>query len=158
MAEPQPSATPLLVAYDGSDHARDAVNRTAQLFPGRSAVVVSAWRSVKEVVPAGLIALPASVAQDAQIKMDTAARDAAQTLADEGAELARTHGLDAQGEAVEATGALWPAIVQAAEDHDAGVVVVGSRGRSAIKSAVLGSVSAGVVHNSHRPVMVVRAP
>jgi nucleotide-binding universal stress UspA family protein len=158
MTETDPSATPILVAYDGSEHARAAVTQTGRLFPGRSAAVVSAWRSVKEVVHASLIALPASVAQEAQIKMDAAARDAAQALADEGAELARAAGLDAHGEAIEATGALWPAIVRAADDHDAAVVVLGSRGRSAIRSAMLGSVSAGVVHHSRRPVMVVRAP
>lgn len=85
-------------------------------------------------MPASVIAIPASVAHDAQIKMDEAARSEAQSLADAGAAIAQEEGLDARGEAVE---------------------VVGSRGLSAINSALLGSVSAGVVHHSSRPVLVV---
>lgn len=157
MSQTDPSA-PTVIAYDGSDHARAAVERAAALLAGRPAVVVSVWRSVKDVVGAALIALPASVTHDAQEKMDTAERTAAQKLADEGAELARAGGLDARGEPVEAHSSVWPAIVRAAEDLDAGVVVVGSRGRSGIKSVMLGSVSTGVVHNCRRPVLVVHGP
>ncbi|MBM3676699.1 MAG: universal stress protein [Actinobacteria bacterium] len=40
---------------------------------------------------------------------------------------------------------------------DADVIVVGSRGRSGLGVAVLGSVAQGVVHNSRRPVLVVPA-
>jgi nucleotide-binding universal stress UspA family protein len=151
------SPPPLLIAYDGSDHAKAAVASAARLFPGRAAEVVTAWRSVKEVVPASLVALPASVAHEAQVKMDEAERNEAQGLADAGAGLARDAGLDARGQAIEAAGAIWPAIIRAAEDAGAEAVIVGSRGRSPIRSAILGSVSAGVVNHSKRPVVVVRA-
>jgi hypothetical protein len=50
------------------------------------------------------------------------------------------------------------AIATAAEDHDAALVVVGSRGRSQLEAAVLGSVSYGVLHLSRRPTLVVDAP
>jgi nucleotide-binding universal stress UspA family protein len=150
--------SPIVIGYDGSENAKAAVREAARLFPGRPAIVVSAWRSIAEVVPAALIAIPAEVAHDAQVKMDSAARDEAQALADSGAELATEAGLDARGVAVEARGALWPAIVAAADDNDAAAVVVGSRGLSRIKSALLGSVSAGVLHHSRRPVLVVPPP
>lgn len=47
------------------------------------------------------------------------------------------------------------AIVAAADDEGAAMVVVGSRGRSAVREIILGSVAMGIVHHSHRPVMVV---
>ena len=42
----------------------------------------------------------------------------------------------------------------AAADHGAAAVVVGSRGRSAAREIILGSVAMSMLHNSHRPVMV----
>ena len=50
---------------------------------------------------------------------------------------------------------VWRAVLEAADDEAAGVIVLGSRGRSAVKSMVLGSVSHGVVHNAARPVLIV---
>jgi nucleotide-binding universal stress UspA family protein len=47
-------------------------------------------------------------------------------------------------------------IVDAARAHDAGVIVVGSRGRSGMTGLVLGSTAHKVIHFSDRPVLVVR--
>lgn len=47
------------------------------------------------------------------------------------------------------------ALVAAAREHRAAVLVVGSRGRSAVREIVLGSVAMGTVHRAHRPVLVV---
>jgi nucleotide-binding universal stress UspA family protein len=156
MPTAETSPGPIVIAYDGSSQAQAAIAEAARLFPDHRAVVVSAWRSIADVVPAALIAVPASVAREGAVKMDDASRAEAQALADAGADLAQGAGLEARGEAIEATGALWPSIVQAGEDNDAAAVVVGSRGLSGVKSAVLGSVSAGVVHHCKRPVLVVR--
>jgi nucleotide-binding universal stress UspA family protein len=48
-------------------------------------------------------------------------------------------------------------ICERAEELSVDVVVVGSRGRGAIRRALLGSVSSHVVHNAPCPVLVVRA-
>jgi nucleotide-binding universal stress UspA family protein len=42
-----------------------------------------------------------------------------------------------------------------AEELDSPAIVMGQRGRSAIKSAILGSVSRDVVNAFHRPVILV---
>ncbi|CRZ13670.1 universal stress protein [Mycolicibacterium neworleansense] len=52
-------------------------------------------------------------------------------------------------------GATADALVAFAEDQRAGVVVVGSRGRSALKKVLLGSVAAATLQRTFRPVLVV---
>jgi len=56
-----------------------------------------------------------------------------------------------------ATGDASREIVHLAEDLDAGLVVMGSRGRGGIRRALMGSVSDAVVRHAHCPVLVVRA-
>ena len=48
-------------------------------------------------------------------------------------------------------------IVAYADSHDADLIIVGSRGRGALAGTLLGSVSRGVLRESRRPVLIVRA-
>ena len=48
-------------------------------------------------------------------------------------------------------------IVHLAEDLQAGLIVMGSRGRGGIRRALMGSVSDTVVRHAHCPVLIVRA-
>jgi nucleotide-binding universal stress UspA family protein len=50
------------------------------------------------------------------------------------------------------------ALAEEAAARGAGVIVVGSRGRSMIREALLGSVARAVLHHAHRPVLVVPSP
>jgi nucleotide-binding universal stress UspA family protein len=47
-------------------------------------------------------------------------------------------------------------IVQVAEDIEAGLIVMGSRGLGGVRRALIGSVSDSVVRHAHCPVLVVR--
>ena len=71
--------------------------------------------------------------------------------------LAGEAGLDATSLAAKSAHNVWSTILSEAEGRDAGVVVVGSRGRSSVKAAILGSVSNSITANSRLPVLVVRA-
>jgi nucleotide-binding universal stress UspA family protein len=54
-------------------------------------------------------------------------------------------------------GSAGPELCRLAAHRGADIIVVGSRGRGAIRRALLGSVSAHVVNNAPCPVIVVRA-
>jgi nucleotide-binding universal stress UspA family protein len=149
---------PILIAYDGSEGAKAAVEAAGRLFPGRRAVVLSVWHSVAAAASATLVAVPAGVAAQAYKELDGETERRATAMAAEGAAAARAAGLDAAGVAVLCHGQVWATIVNAAEQEDVEAVVVGSRGRSAVRSALLGSVANGVVHHSSRPVVVIPAP
>ena len=47
-------------------------------------------------------------------------------------------------------------ILGVAEDIDAGLIVMGTRGRGGVRRALMGGVCDTVVHNAHCPVLVVR--
>ena len=147
---------PVLIAYDGSDDAREAVRRAADLFAGRRAVVLSVWESAHGLAGSATVALPAAVVNEAMTALDDAARAEAEKLAKEGAQHASDAGVDAEPATAQAAANVWSTIVAEAKRRDAVAVVVGSRGRSPVKAAILGSVSSGVTSNSQVPVLVVR--
>lgn len=148
---------PVLLAYDGSDAAKAAIAEAGRLLGGRTAIVVSVWQSASAAAPASVIAIPAGVARQAYEELDREAERQAGALADEGAALAREAGLDASARPTVGDVNAWSTILEVADDEDASTVVVGSRGRSGVRSALLGSVSHGVVNHARQPVLVVRA-
>ncbi len=151
------ASKPILIAYDGSEGAKAAVETAGRLFPDHRAVVVSVWRSAAAATAASLIAIPAGVAARAYEELDRESERQAAAKSDEGVTAAKDAGLDATGSALLCHGQVWATIVNAADQQDAQAIVVGSRGLSSVKSALLGSVANGVVHHSTRPVVVIPA-
>jgi nucleotide-binding universal stress UspA family protein len=147
---------PVVIGYDGSDGARDAIAVTARRLDDRRAVVVHAWSSAvqRSLVGGSLLAAPGADIQEIARDLDEVFAGQAQEVAEEGATLAREHGLDARPVAVEATPGPWRALTAAAHTEGAALIVVGSRGRGTVASTV--PVSAGLVHNAELPVLVVR--
>ncbi len=67
----------------------------------------------------------------------------------------RPPGFAATPVAVEAEHGVATAIIDAADEHDVALVVMGTRGNTGIRSLLLGSVSHSVAHHAHRPLLIV---
>jgi nucleotide-binding universal stress UspA family protein len=148
---------PVVIAYDGSEDASAAIREAGRLFPHQPAVILTVWESVAGMIGGARAALPADVVAGALVALDQAAQDGAERTAAEGAALAETVGLDAMSFAANAAPNIWSTILAEAKGTNAGVLVVGSRGRSPVKAAILGSVSNALTAHSPLPVLVVRA-
>ena len=139
---------PVLFAYDGSDHAKAAIRQAGrQLRSGRRAIVLTVW------VPAAAQSFaPAPVVTPAG--PDQASEQDASRLADEGAELARAGGFDAEPSA-ERGESVWRRIVDSAKEHDAGILVLGTHGRTGLSLLIMGSVATAATRHTERTVMIV---
>jgi len=139
---------PVIFAYDGSRLAKAAIAEAGrQLSAGRDALVLTVWRTFN----VGFLPEPGA-------EFDAACADAvgeaAEQTAAHGAELAQAAGFSAQPLAVQGTPA-GQGITEAADDHDASLIVLGAHRRGGLGGLVAGSVAAEVAAHSQRPVMIV---
>ena len=150
------TAQAVLVAYDGSPFADEAIERAAALFTARPLRIVTAYRSVASLAGAARAALPDDIIRGGIEGLDRRAEETAAATARHGAELAAAAGAEAEWAAVLAPQSIWVTILDEAARTGAAAIVVGARGRSGIASIVLGSVSFGVVQHARLPVLVIR--
>jgi nucleotide-binding universal stress UspA family protein len=140
------SDRPILIAYDGSDYAKAAIEQAAeQLDNSRHAIVLTVWQRFRAAfVGVGL------APEGLEDGLDRDAR----RVAEEGARLARMAGFDAEP-AVERGDPVWQRIVDVADEREVGIVVMGSAGRTGIPRVLIGSVAGAVASHSKRPVLIV---
>lgn len=123
----EPETAPLLLCYDGSDHAASAIRRAAILTRPRSAIVLH---------------VPREVSHD--------------DLAQSGRRLALDAGFKPVSVVEAEPARVADTILDEAHRRGVTAIVVGSRGRSAGAATILGSVSSTLVHHADVPVLVVR--
>jgi nucleotide-binding universal stress UspA family protein len=128
----------IVVGYDGSDASRRALGRAADLAASGAKIVIV--HGAASVYP-GSIELP-----------DPAEEQQSQTLLDEAKELLAKRGVSAETRTV--VGDAAGALVEAASDVDADIVIVGRRSNPV--AHILGSVSSKVVEHAPCDVLVVR--
>jgi nucleotide-binding universal stress UspA family protein len=148
---------PVVVAYDGSEGAKHAIDAVGRLLTGHAAVVIHAWEPAfhRSLAARALASGPIQEIEEIVELLHEADADDASATARDGVATARAAGLEATGDTVEASGGAWRAVAAAAQARGASVIAVGSRGRGAARSALLGSVSSGLVHNAELPILVV---
>lgn len=146
----------ILIAYDGSDDARAAIDFLASCVKPQPAVVLTVWERASMTAARASIGMMAPV--DPSPEEDQAIFDAMTKLSQQGAELARKAGFDAMARCETESIAVWSTIVDVAKELDATLIVTGTRGLGGVKSFLLGSTSDRVLHHAARPVLVVPAP
>ena len=147
---------PTLVCYDGSDQSSRGLEAIRGLLAPSEVVVLTVWQplvtKLAETGSFGVFAL------DDETEVDESEEQAARAAAEQAVERARSAGHTATARVEEAQQAAWMKIIEVANEIDAGLIVCGTRGRGAIKTALLGSVSRAVLTHSGRPVLIAPAP
>ena len=148
---PCPEPGPAIFAYDGSDLAGYAIEQAGfQLAPNREALVVCVWQ------PADVGFVPTK-GRKLQAAAANEVKEAAQETAEEGADLANEAGFSAKALTVEAA-PTWKGLVEVAEDHKCGLIVIGSHQRHGLLGHLAGSVAAATVAHFSSNVLVIHRP
>lgn len=144
------SADPVLLCYDGSAHAREAIVWAAPLLAPRRALVVYVYRAGgPSSIPIGDV--PVGWPTD---ELEQATLEHAHEITRKGCQIAREAGFHAEPVHEPAHGRVADTIVALARREGAALAVVGSRGLGGVRSALLGSVSGGLLHSGAIPVLV----
>ena len=142
---------PVLFCYDGSDGSKTALAAAVELIKPADAVVLVVWTpAAVQLARAGsfLVAIPN------EGEIDEQEAGIARQLAEEGAAGARGRGYNASARIAQANDSVARTIDEVAQEIDAALVVCGQRGRGAIRSALLGSVSHALAAHAKRPVLI----
>jgi nucleotide-binding universal stress UspA family protein len=145
---------PVLFCYDGSDGSKTALAAAVELIKPADAVVLVVWMSAAvQLARSGsfIVAVPN------EGELDEQEEAAARRLAEEGAAGARERGYNASARVAQANESVARKIDEIAQEIDAGLVVCGQRGRGAIASALLGSVSHALAAHTKRPLLIAPA-
>jgi nucleotide-binding universal stress UspA family protein len=142
---------PLILCYDGSAEAADAIAYAGKLMPGSPAVVVTVWKAIIEEALSTAMTPPVAD----PVEANTRGQESAEQIVAQGVQLAQDAGLQAEPLVVGADGPLWEAVELVAEDLGARLIACGTR-RSGVKAALPpGNLASALVTHASRPVLVV---
>jgi len=129
----------------------------------RPGLVVVVWEAgvafdLATIPSAGLEPPPAQLDLRAAADLDQADYAAAQQMARHGAAIARSHGMPADALVVADEMTVSDTLIRVATETNAGTVVVGRHGHSALYHVLLGSTAKDLLERAPCPVLVVRHP
>jgi nucleotide-binding universal stress UspA family protein len=139
----------ILVAIDGSPDADQALTQAIDLAESEHARItifsaVVAPPAVAFIGAGGGVA--ATIARDAEVETEAILRDAVERVPEW-----------VSVSSVLSSDPVRPALIRQITDGNHDLVVMGSRGRGAVRSVLLGSVSHYVLHHSPVPVLITHA-
>lgn len=144
--------TKILVAIDGSEEARLATQAATELSrdTGSELHVLYVLPTPAQLIGHHLYPKETqeAVVAEAEGRAREFLEEQSQRIGSEGGKVSETHFRSGEPD---------KEILRAAEEIEAGTIVVGSRGLGAISRTLLGSVSDSVVRHAHCPVFVVRS-
>jgi nucleotide-binding universal stress UspA family protein len=154
---------PVLIAYDGSPAARQAVIDSARILGSGKVLVVTVWEEGLAYSAPGA-SMPTDAGSIAPLvdprlaaEVDDATHQHAERVSEEGAALARAHGLDAEALAVADEADVATTLLDLIAVRQAVAIAVGSRGLRGIRARLEGSTSRALLKHATCPVIVVHA-
>jgi nucleotide-binding universal stress UspA family protein len=132
----------IVVGFDGSEHARKALERAAELKGDETSLAVVVAADVTKPLAGGTN--PIDPADEEE--RSTGLAEARKFLGERGIEASYVKG----------TGNAADVILEEAEESGADLIIIGTRGHNVAKRLLLGSVSTNVVHHAPCDVLVVR--
>ncbi|HEX5193196.1 MAG TPA: universal stress protein [Solirubrobacteraceae bacterium] len=146
-----------LICYDGSASAEHALDLARQMLDRYQKVLLTVW-TVPERIHADSFGYESPPGAPSYEQLCELVEQAAQESAEQGAQMAAQLGLDVQIRVERNRSTVWRTILDVADELDSDLIVVGTRGTTAVQSGLLGSVSGSLVHESRRPVLLVPTP
>ena len=144
----------ILIAYDGSEDAKAAIQHAGKLMPGAATTVLTIWEQFETMLAKTPAVLRPLARVNEADEIDREEANAAEESAVEGLQLARAAGLDATSLTAPDAGSAADTIIEQANRLDVDAIVVGSRGLTGMQ-LLLGSVSLSLVQRANRTVVIV---
>jgi nucleotide-binding universal stress UspA family protein len=145
---------PILICYDGSPSAAHALSVAQETLRHEHAILLHVWNPPAKLLTDSF-STTAGESGPSYAELEALGLARAREVADGGRQLATRLGLDVEVREERNDSSIWQTILDAADNVNAGMIVVGTHGATAVESNLLGSVSNALVHHSERPVVVV---
>ncbi len=144
---------PVLFCFDGSDGSREAMRAAGELINRPvEAVVLTVWETMAtRLALAGAFAAGTTTGGG---DLDAEEEAYARSVAEEGALQAGEHGYQATPMIKESFDGIARAILETADTLSPRLIVCGQRGRGALRSTLLGSVSHTLASHARRPILI----
>jgi nucleotide-binding universal stress UspA family protein len=157
-----PAEETVILAYDGSAAAREAVAAAGKLLKGCRVLVATVWEEglgymdPPAPVESSLMMTP-PVNPELARDVDVSLHHEADRVARDGAELASSLGFEAEPISLADERDVARTLIDLARERHAAAIVVGSRGQSGFRARLEGSTSKGLLAHAPCPVLVVHA-
>lgn len=144
---------PVLFCFDRSDGSREAMRAAVDLITRPvDVVVLTVWETLAtRLALAGAFAAGTTTGG---ADLDSEEESYARSVAEEGALRASEHGFKASPMIKESFEGIPRAVLEVADDLSARLIVCGQRGRGALRSTLLGSVSHTLASHTRRPILI----